>query len=92
MNHLTRRGLLAGGAAGTTLVAARAGGISDPGSQAAPAPFGPVTIQPHDPRYAEVVRGHNLRWAGHPDFVRLVGTRFTDTSRALATNIPKPLR
>jgi len=36
--------------------------------------FGPVTIDPANPRYSELVVGVNRRWTASPDSVRLVGT------------------
>jgi hypothetical protein len=36
--------------------------------------FGPVTVGPGDPRYAELVSGFNRRWTATPESVRLVGT------------------
>ncbi len=35
---------------------------------------GPVTVGPNDPRYSELVVGHNRRWVATPDSVHLVGT------------------
>jgi aclacinomycin oxidase len=36
--------------------------------------FGPVSIRPGDPRYDNVLRGNNFRFAGRPDEVRVVGS------------------
>ncbi|MEU6131750.1 FAD-binding protein [Saccharopolyspora sp. NPDC047091] len=36
--------------------------------------FGPTTVGPDDPRYAELVVGFNRRWHARPDSVRLVGS------------------
>jgi hypothetical protein len=49
--------------------------VSAPGSifEEAPSP-GPVTVRPTDPRYPELVVGHNRRWVATPDSVHLVGT------------------
>jgi hypothetical protein len=36
--------------------------------------FGPVIVGPTNPRYRELVVGHNQRWVASPDSVHLVGT------------------
>ncbi|HET6706551.1 FAD-binding oxidoreductase [Amycolatopsis sp.] len=36
--------------------------------------FGPVTVTPADPRYENLVEGYNHRFAGKPDYIRLVGS------------------
>jgi hypothetical protein len=37
-------------------------------------PLGPITVDPTNPRYPELVVGFNRRWVASPDSVRLVGT------------------
>jgi aclacinomycin oxidase len=39
-----------------------------------PTAFGPVTVQPGDPRYENLVRGNNFRYVGRPDEIRVVGS------------------
>lgn len=36
--------------------------------------FGPVTVKPGDPRYAELSVGDNQRWVGSPDYIQVVGS------------------
>lgn len=71
MSNLNRRQVLAGAAAAVAAPALGApGAIAAPGAQIEPA--GPLTVPPQDPRYANLVRGDNYRFAGSPDYVRLV--------------------
>ncbi|MEV0790870.1 FAD-binding protein [Kribbella sp. NPDC050459] len=43
-------------------------------ASAAGAEFGPVSVRPDDPRYADLVRRGNNRFVGRPDEVRVVGS------------------
>ncbi|UGQ11780.1 FAD-binding protein [Yinghuangia sp. ASG 101] len=74
----TRRGLIAAvGAAGITAgLGGRATAAPAATGQAGShrASFGPFTVGPDDPRYAELTTGVNQRWVGRPDAVRLPGT------------------
>lgn len=36
--------------------------------------FGPMTVRPDDPRFAELTTAYNRRWVAKPDSVKLVGT------------------
>ena len=36
--------------------------------------FGPVTVNPGDPRYGELITGDNQRWTGSPDYIQIVGS------------------
>ncbi|MEV6878278.1 FAD-binding oxidoreductase [Amycolatopsis sp. NPDC051128] len=81
MASLNRRGFLSaaaatGGLAATQLVpgTAFAGeALTQPVRPAAdPGALGAATVYPGDPRYADLVRGGNLRFVGKPDYVRVV--------------------
>lgn len=74
MSHISRRGILTGGAAALAGTA-----VAEIGRAAAadgPAAGRPVTVTPRDARYPDLIRGNNRRWTGAPDSVRLV--RSTD--------------
>lgn len=70
-NQLSRRTLLAGATAvaGGTLAAGTAGHAATE-----PAGFGPVRIRPGDPRYENLLRGNNFRFAGQPEEIRVVSS------------------
>ncbi|MCO1575327.1 FAD-binding protein [Crossiella sp. SN42] len=70
-NQLSRRTLLAGATAvaGGTLAAGTVGHAAPE-----PAEFGPVRIRPGDPRYENLLRGNNFRFAGQPEEIRVVSS------------------
>lgn len=76
--RVSRRGLLAGAAAGAIGAGVAAGWGAVPAGAApggsAPAAFGPVRVGPGDRRYDGLVRGNNFRFVGTPDEVRVVGS------------------
>lgn len=78
-NRISRRRLLAGsaGAAGAAVAVSVAGcggtAAAAEGTTAGSVP-GPVTVTPDDPRYPDLVRGVDQRWAGTPESVRVVFT------------------
>jgi hypothetical protein len=76
LQHVTRRKFLSRSAAGglATAVALRGGSVSADTTTPGPAAFGPVTVTPGTPRYVDLVRGFNQRWAGTPDAVVVVGS------------------
>ncbi|MEV0831267.1 FAD-binding oxidoreductase [Nonomuraea rubra] len=77
---LSRRGMLT--AAGATVLGASAAGTAslsgtasaDTADTADTAGFGPVTVRPGDPRYDNLLRGNNFRFAGTPDEIRVVAS------------------
>lgn len=70
-NRLSRRRLLTS-TAGAVGAAAMVPGVSS-ATPTEPAPaFGPVRVEPDDPRYPDLVRGVDQRWVGHPESVRVV--------------------
>jgi hypothetical protein len=78
MTQLTRRRFLEGSAAvGAVTVGI---GRTVPAAAAEPAPAAPPPITSADPRYADLVRGTNLRFTGAPDYVQLA----TNTAQVVA--------
>lgn len=71
MGQHTRRNLLRAGAVAS---AAAVYPAPAPARAAGRAPFGPVSVRPDDPRYADLVRRGNRRFVGTPDEVRVVGS------------------
>ncbi|MFH9075232.1 FAD-dependent oxidoreductase [Streptomyces alboflavus] len=81
MGNVRRRSVLTitGALAGATAVEwglPRSQAIAATGSANAGGKATPITVLPDDPRYPELTVGHNTRWVGTPDYVRLV--RSTD--------------
>lgn len=70
MGQHTRRNLLQAGA----VASAAAVLYPAPAHAAGTPPFGPVSVRPDDPRYADLVRRGNRRFVGTPDEVRVVGS------------------
>ncbi|WP_084701605.1 FAD-binding oxidoreductase [Streptacidiphilus anmyonensis] len=75
----TAGGLAVGTAAAVSLGAPPAaastpqGGPDDAGTPE-PTAFGPVTVEPGDPRYESLLRGDNFRFVGSPDEIRVCGS------------------
>ena len=80
---ISRRRVLTGAvaAAGSTAVgltatngSAMAAPLAEGGATGCSPAFGPVSVPPSDPRYAELTVGNNQRWVASPESVRLVGS------------------
>jgi hypothetical protein len=79
MSSLSRRRMLAAvAAAGGAAVAAppdRATATQQPApAQESWWPQPAITVRPDDPQYADLTRGFNERWAGTPDYIRVVNS------------------
>ncbi len=77
MTAMTRRGFLTSAAIGGASLAAAAPAAATTQSRAQrcmPPAFGPATILASDPRYESMLRAHNTRFVGQPDYACVVGS------------------
>ncbi|MGH8882954.1 MAG: FAD-binding protein, partial [Stackebrandtia sp.] len=71
---MRRRKLFAGAGAGAVAVAAGTWGADAVPAESDESRWESVTVRPDDPRYENLLRGNNFRFAGSPDEIRVVGS------------------